>query len=187
MNDPSAHVQRFWTSANLITLSRAILSVPVVWAIVQGDGSSWAALILFVIAAATDGLDGYVARSRGEISRFGTLLDPIADKVFGLLVFISLVWVDALPISLFYILALKELMLLVGGAVLLRGADRVVSARSLGKIATVVLFIGFGGILAGMSTLGTWLASLGVALSVAAGIDYAVLAWRSALSARNAR
>ncbi len=65
---------------NLITLSRLILSI-VLFAIISG-GHSWiAAAMMFVIAAATDALDGYIARKYGLVTTLGRILDPFADKI----------------------------------------------------------------------------------------------------------
>lgn len=74
-----------WNIANILTMIR-IAMVPVfVWALLQesGDSVMWRliALGIFVTAAATDKLDGYLARSRGLITDLGKILDPIADKV----------------------------------------------------------------------------------------------------------
>lgn len=68
--------------ANLITLARMALVIPFIFAFLANAGwSMTAALAIFVIAALTDFLDGYVARARGETSALGAALDPIADKL----------------------------------------------------------------------------------------------------------
>lgn len=65
---------------NLITLTRLVLAV-VLFAMIS-LGSSWiAATIMFVIAAATDALDGYIARKYGLVTTLGRILDPFADKI----------------------------------------------------------------------------------------------------------
>jgi len=67
---------------NLLTFSR-IAVIPLLVALfwVEGDGARWAACVLFTLAGITDYLDGYLARSWGEQSQLGELLDPIADKL----------------------------------------------------------------------------------------------------------
>ncbi len=68
--------------ANLITLARMALVIPFVFAfLANAPWNMTVALIIFIIAAATDFLDGYVARARGEISALGAALDPLADKL----------------------------------------------------------------------------------------------------------
>ena len=65
---------------NLITLSRLVLSI-VLFAIISG-GHSWiAAAVMFVVAAATDALDGFIARKYGLVTTLGRILDPFADKI----------------------------------------------------------------------------------------------------------
>lgn len=65
---------------NLITLSRLVLSI-VLFGIISG-GHSWiAAAVMFVIAAATDALDGFIARKYGLVTTLGRILDPFADKI----------------------------------------------------------------------------------------------------------
>jgi CDP-diacylglycerol--glycerol-3-phosphate 3-phosphatidyltransferase len=65
---------------NVITLSRLVLAVLVFWLIDRG-GHSLAALIVFLIAAATDALDGFIARRYGLVTKIGRILDPFVDKV----------------------------------------------------------------------------------------------------------
>jgi len=90
MGSSSLHI----TLATKITILR-ILGVPVFVVLVMYylasirngmpvDGFRQAALVLFLLVAATDALDGYLARKRGEISRLGSILDPIADKALML-------------------------------------------------------------------------------------------------------
>lgn len=67
--------------ANAITLARALTAPFIVWLAVRTDGPSAAAAALFAVAAASDALDGYVARSRNLVTDLGTLLDPFVDKL----------------------------------------------------------------------------------------------------------
>ncbi len=76
---------------NLLTLSR-ILAVPLLVALMWGDGEwQWfAAFVVFLIAALTDYLDGYLARAHGTVSKVGVFLDPIADKIMVAAVIVML-------------------------------------------------------------------------------------------------
>ncbi len=67
---------------NVLTLSRILVILPIVvlfW--IEGGWPRWATLGLYAAACITDFFDGYLARARGEISRFGRFLDPVADKL----------------------------------------------------------------------------------------------------------
>ena len=68
---------------NLITMSRIVL-VPVFMylCLAYPPGLNVPATLVFLLASLTDGLDGYLARSRKQVTRFGQLIDPIADKLW---------------------------------------------------------------------------------------------------------
>jgi CDP-diacylglycerol--glycerol-3-phosphate 3-phosphatidyltransferase len=71
------------SAANKITLLRISL-IPLLLAFLVREGTTadrWIALVIFLLASATDWLDGYLARSRGQVTVFGKLLDPVADKL----------------------------------------------------------------------------------------------------------
>ncbi|CCG41509.1 CDP-diacylglycerol--glycerol-3-phosphate 3-phosphatidyltransferase [Magnetospirillum molischianum] len=99
---------------NLLTLSRIVV-IPVMVALfyVDGPNARWAACGLFVAAAITDWFDGYVARSRNQVSTFGRFLDPIADKLLVVSVLFMLVAfnrVGQLSILSALIIVLREIM-----------------------------------------------------------------------------
>ena len=82
--------RNLWTISNMISLSRIVLTVPIVYLLFQeGDAARWWALLLMAIAILTDSLDGKVARARNEITEEGKFLDPLADKIaVGIIVFV---------------------------------------------------------------------------------------------------
>lgn len=126
---------------------------------------------VFVLTGITDALDGYLARSRGEVSRMGKLIDPLADKLVMTAAFISLAIVGRLPIWLVIILVGKELALILGAAVFFVRKDLVISASIWGKSATVILYIGITLVILGFQ----WAVSIvaaGVVVSLCAGFDY---------------
>ncbi|MCU4651372.1 CDP-diacylglycerol--glycerol-3-phosphate 3-phosphatidyltransferase [Roseibacterium sp. SDUM158016] len=71
-----------WTVPNILTVVRLIAAplVGLVFLLLPRPAADWAALLLFLFASLTDYLDGWLARKWGQISRFGAMLDPIADK-----------------------------------------------------------------------------------------------------------
>ena len=77
----------------IITIARILAIIPIVWLVMTGDtGLRIAALVLYVVAAASDWLDGYLARAWTQYSPFGRMLDPIADKVLVGILIAALAW-----------------------------------------------------------------------------------------------
>jgi cardiolipin synthase len=83
---------------NILTLARLPLAAGVVWSILGGRYGL--ALLLLAIAGLSDSLDGYLARRLGATSRFGTLIDPVADKVLLVSTFLTLGLAGLLPMWL---------------------------------------------------------------------------------------
>jgi cardiolipin synthase len=78
---------------NLITIARILAIIPIVWLVMQGDiVLRLVALIVYVIAAASDWLDGYLARAWNQYSPLGRMLDPIADKLLVGILIAALAW-----------------------------------------------------------------------------------------------
>jgi CDP-diacylglycerol--glycerol-3-phosphate 3-phosphatidyltransferase len=128
---------------NLLTLLR-LFSVPVYVALFV-DGQKYPALIVFLAACLTDLLDGFLARKLNQITDFGKLVDPFADKVMVLTAMFSMTLGNAaippvIPWAATVLLLLKEGVMVVGGLVMLK--HRIVVYSSLiGKTAHCV-FIG---------------------------------------------
>ena len=99
---------------NLITGLRILLVAPFLWALL-GERYSMA-LLLFVIAGASDALDGFLAKYFSWTSELGGLLDPIADKLLLIGAILALGWLNELPGWLVALVILRDL-LIVGGAV----------------------------------------------------------------------
>lgn len=102
---------------NAITILRFLLVAPIV-ACLLIDEYSWA-FGLFVLAALSDGVDGFLARHYDWHSRLGTYLDPLADKALMTAVYFTLGWQDVLPMWLVALVILRDAMIL-GGAFVVR-------------------------------------------------------------------
>ncbi len=98
---------------NLISVLRILLVVPVVYLLLQRRFRE--AMLLFFIAGVSDALDGFLARRFDWRSRLGGILDPLADKVLLVSVFLCLGWLGALPWWLVALVILRDLVI-VGGA-----------------------------------------------------------------------
>ncbi len=97
---------------NLITLLRLLLIAPIVLAILSEQPAL--ALLLFCVAGASDGVDGWLARRYQWQTRLGGYLDPIADKLLMLACVAALCLIEALPWWLMLILLLRDLIIVSG-------------------------------------------------------------------------
>lgn len=102
---------------NAICVLRILLTVPIVLAISRGE--EVLALVLFTIAAISDGLDGYLAKRNGWASDFGRILDPIADKILLVATFLACTWQGLIPVWLAAAAVARDVML-GGGALIYR-------------------------------------------------------------------
>ncbi len=99
---------------NAISLMRIALVAPIL--ILLLDGQFGWALALFCVAGFSDGLDGYLAMRFGWTTRLGGLLDPTADKLLVTGLFITMAWIDLIPVWLAAIVILRDVVI-VGGAI----------------------------------------------------------------------
>ena len=125
---------------NLLTILR-ILLIPV-FVVAFYLPFSWGrelATALFVLAAITDWLDGYLARRMGQVSQLGIALDPIADKVFAGVLVILLIFYREFPVWLAAAIIGRDLLILVAGLLLLSGKKVVIPSNITGKYAFGVM------------------------------------------------
>jgi cardiolipin synthase len=81
---------------NIITIARIAAIIPIVWMVMDGDITlRIVALVIYVLAAASDWVDGYLARAWNQYSDLGRMLDPIADKLLVGLLIAALAWDDS--------------------------------------------------------------------------------------------
>ncbi len=103
------------------------------------------AFIAMIVAALTDVFDGKIARKFNMVSNLGKILDPIADKLSQMAIVIILIvkfWQnDGIVKYIFFLFIFKELIMIVGGAILLSKGLRPTAAEIWGKIATVVFYV----------------------------------------------
>lgn len=159
---------------NALTLLR-ILAVPVVVVALLGEtpnGDALAAAV-FALAAATDGLDGYFARTRGSVTTFGKLMDPIADKLLIVAALISLVSLDRLEAWVAMVIIAREFAVTVMRVI---AAERgiVIAASWLGKAKTVLQIAAVFALIAA-NPAPAWvdaLVYLAVAATLISGADY---------------
>jgi CDP-diacylglycerol--glycerol-3-phosphate 3-phosphatidyltransferase len=172
---------------NALTLVRILLvPVLVVALTVETPGGSTVAAIVFAIAAFTDGLDGYIARSRQSVTTFGKVMDPVADKLMIAAALISLVSLDRLAAWVAMVIIAREFAV-TGLRQLAIEQGHVIAAGSWGKIKTVLQI---GMVLALITVDGSpaWvdvLVYVTVAVTIYSGADY-FFGFRALLNARPA-
>ena len=123
-----------WTIPNVLTMIRIVL-IPV-FVVLFFKGYKIAALCVFCAASLTDMLDGYLARKLNQITDFGKLFDPLADKLMVLTAMVCQTFWGPLPLVAVIIVALKELVMVLGGVFML-SKDVVVYSNYFGKAAQV--------------------------------------------------
>jgi CDP-diacylglycerol--glycerol-3-phosphate 3-phosphatidyltransferase len=160
---------------NALTLLRILLVPVLVVALLDATPEAqWVAAAVFALAAFTDGLDGYLARSRRSETTFGKVMDPIADKLLVAAALISLVSLDRLAAWVAMVIIAREFA--VSGLRIAAGAQGVViPASRLGKLKTVTQIGAIMALIAAHDTGDWWVQSLlyvAVATTLASGADY---------------
>jgi CDP-diacylglycerol--glycerol-3-phosphate 3-phosphatidyltransferase len=159
---------------NVLTLLR-ILAVPVIVVALLGETPNGDALAagVFALAALTDGLDGYFARSRDEVTTFGKLMDPIADKLLIAAALVSLVSLDRLAPWVAMVIIAREFAVTVIRAI---AAERgiVIASSWMGKVKTVLQIAAVFALIAANPSP-AWVSALvylAVAATLISGADY---------------
>ena len=152
MSEQNCPEDKLWTPANVVTLVR-ILLVPVFVVALLSPWPDyiphwedaelfkpWFAAFLFTILACTDALDGYLARSRGEVTNFGKFMDPLADKILVASALLALIELQVLPSWVALVILVREFI--VSGLRMVAASKGVVIAASwYGKAKTVFQII----------------------------------------------
>lgn len=97
---------------NAISLVRLALVAPVVWLLLEQQYVF--ALLVFMLAGGSDGVDGFLARHFRWQTRLGGLLDPAADKTLMIAVFITLAWIGLIPAGVVVILVVRDVVIVLG-------------------------------------------------------------------------
>lgn len=125
------HVPNILTFIRILLIPVFVLTYPV---------NRIAAAVIFALACITDVIDGYIARKYDAISKFGTLFDPLADKLLQIAAVLCLLWSDILPPWVVFIAATKETIMIIGAMYLLT-RDVVVPSNKIGKLGSFVVFL----------------------------------------------
>lgn len=144
--------RRKMNAANTVTIIRMVF-IPLFLLVMLADWPAWLqappyvaalrpwiAAAVFGLLAATDGVDGYLARSRGEVTTFGKFIDPLADKLLVTAALLALIELDVLPAWIALVIISREFI--VSGLRMVASAEGMVIAASwYGKLKTVLQII----------------------------------------------
>ncbi len=181
-----ARVEPHWFNiANTVTFLRVLLVPVILWLLLtetDGGVERWWAFGIFVFAAATDSVDGWVARRYHGITRWGQLADPIADKLLIIGALASLAFVGELPWWAVTVIVAREVSVTLLRVMLVRRRDLVMPASPWGKIKTVSQVVAVAAfLLPGMPEVAARrLLDLAIVLTIWSGIEYAFRAGRLA-------
>lgn len=167
--------------ANVLTSIRILMVPFFVWALVVDDSAQgtwrWVALGLFVVAMYTDKLDGDLARSRGLVTNFGKIADPIADKLLTGSALVMLSILAELPWWITIVILAREWGITLLRLVVIRYG--VIAANMGGKVKTVMQAVAIGLYLLPFTHTISWLHTvafilmlLTMAVTVVTGVEY---------------
>lgn len=172
--------------ANRITLARVVF-IPVFLVVLLGEAPTswavpdwwrlaqpWIAAVIFIALAASDAVDGYIARSRNQVTTFGKFIDPLADKLLVTAALVALVDLERLPSWIALVIISRELV--VSGLRMVAIAEgRVIAASPFGKVKTVTQIVAIVGFLLKESASLTNLLGTG-GMAIFAGLAWAIMA-----------
>lgn len=169
---------------NTITIVRILFAPVFLWMLLADAGAGgplrWWATVLFVVAIATDGIDGAIARRYDIVTDLGKLLDPIADKVLTGAAFVGLSILGELPWWITIVVLVREVGITVYRFAVV--SDHVLAAAWMGKLKTVAQAVALALALAPLAAIvGDWVLwvngvtmTIAVLLTIASGVDYVV-------------
>jgi CDP-diacylglycerol--glycerol-3-phosphate 3-phosphatidyltransferase len=168
------------STPNALTIAR-FAAIPVfAWLYLEaGDGAAWGAAIFFAAAAFTDQLDGYLARRWHVESRFGTVADPLADRLMIGTAAVLMLATGRIPLLAALVILARDVLLVLAYPFLSpKGFE--LEVTYLGKAATWILYAALALVL--VTEEGTaWplvVLWIGIGLSLGAGVQYGLRAWR---------
>lgn len=169
-----------WNVPNMLTALRVLMVFPFAWVLLahpQDQALRWVATAIFVVAIATDALDGRIARKYGLVTDFGKLWDAIADKALTGMAFVGLSILFELPWWMTIIILAREWGITALRWVIIKYG--VMAANRGGKLKTVMQSVALSMFLPGLQWLPmpwgicAWVAMvLAFALTVLTGLDY---------------
>lgn len=174
--------KRIHTTSNYLSFLRLLLVVPIYYYVSRIDvmqGARLWALVFLGFAGLTDYLDGLIARKYNQITEFGKLIDPLADKVLVATVVIGLYASNQIAEYYFWIILLRDILIFTGGMLLSKKIGRILPSNLLGKIAVFFISLYLFWVLLGFNKpviIDKFLLYTSIVLSFASLIGYGIRA-----------
>ncbi len=139
-------IKEILTASNLVSFFRLLLVIPTVYFLSKiGEHDEYRAIviILFFTAYLSDLLDGFLARKFNQITEFGKIIDPLADKIFVIGVILQLYISEEITHFYFWIVLFRDILILIGGIFVSKTIGKVLPSNLLGKmtVASIALFL----------------------------------------------
>lgn len=131
------NIKEIYTKSNLLSLFRLLLAIPLWMLLDDFETNRFFVFGLCLFAAFTDILDGYLARKFNEVTEFGKVIDPLADKIAMAAVVIKLYLIGQIPPLYFFLIIGRDVLIFLGGIIVSRKIGRVLPSNKLGKIAVL--------------------------------------------------
>jgi len=130
---------KIFNSSNSLSFIRLLLVIPAWFAFNNFDENlaRYSVAAIGIFAAITDILDGYLARKLNQITEFGKVIDPLADKVLIVFVVLNLFLLGEIPDYYFYMIVVRDVLILTGGLIVAKKLGKVLPSDYIGK-ATVL-------------------------------------------------
>ena len=171
---------------NVITVMRIILIAPIVWLLLEDDFTT--ALVLFAVAGISDAIDGFLARHFNWQSWWGSVLDPLADKLLQVSCYITLAWMGHIPVWLVVVIVSRDVVIVAGALVyhhsvkLFEAQPSLISKfNTLVQIVLVLLVVLHVGVYAVPEIVIDVMIGVVLVTTVYSGLDYAIRWGRRAI------
>ena len=129
-----------FTISNLLSFIRLLMAIPF-WILLNNNSTNpnYDVLLLTIVAAATDMLDGFLARKLNQVSEWGKIIDPLADKVCMSAIVLQLFIHNRLEPSLFFVIISRDIIILIAGIFVTKKLGKVLPSNILGKISVLII------------------------------------------------
>ena len=134
--------RELFTLSNAVSATRLFVAFPVIW-LTEANGGAPTTMVTILIGYAifSDFLDGFLARKTNHVSELGKILDPVADKLLALVLFLYTFWLGRIPVWFLTIAIFRDLLIITGSAMIRKRTGKVAMAMMSGKISVNILAV----------------------------------------------